>query len=51
MNLPLFYVWEDARNGIIGIIPLIRTSVIWGQYPVFLPPEFPSGCTVGGQLQ
>ena len=40
-NLVLFCIWEDARVGVTKIIPLIGTSVIWGQYPVFSNPEFP----------
>ena len=44
MNLVPFYVWED---GLTEIIPLICTSVIWGQYPVFTPPEFPQGASLG----
>ena len=31
-NVALFYVWEDAKP---GLIPLIHTSDIWGQYAVF----------------
>ena len=27
---------EDAKSGLIEIIPLIGTSAIWGQYPVLL---------------
>ena len=40
-NLVLFCVWEDARVGLTKIIPLICTSVICGQYPLFSYPEFP----------
>ena len=29
------------ESGLPEIIPLIYTSVIWGQYPVFSHPEFP----------
>ena len=39
-NLSLFHAWEDAKAGLIEIIPLIHTSVIWGLYPVFSYPEF-----------
>ena len=39
------------ESGLIEIIPLICTSALWGQYPVSLHPEFPSGCSCWGQLQ
>ena len=29
------------ESGLTETIPLIRTSAIWGQYPVFSHPEFP----------
>ena len=31
------------ESGLTKIIPLIGTSGIWGQYPVFSQPEFPRG--------
>ena len=31
------------ESGLTEIIPFIRTSAIWGQYPVFSYPEFPQG--------
>ena len=42
-NLLLFHAWEDAKSGLIEIIPLIHTSIIWGLYPVFSYPEFLQG--------
>ena len=39
----LFYVWVDAKSGLIKIIPLICTLAIWGQYPVLSHPESPPG--------
>ena len=47
-ELVLFYTWEDAKSGIIEIIPLMCTSAIWGQYPVFFSSWVSSGCTAGG---
>ena len=46
----LFYVWEDAKSGLIEIIPLICTSAIWVQQPVFSHPQPPQGALseVGG---
>ena len=35
MNLALIYVWEDAKDWAMEIIPLICISALWGQYPVF----------------
>ena len=29
------------ESGFTEIIPLICTLIIWGQFPVFLPPVFP----------
>lgn len=44
----LIYAWEDGQEfGLTKIIPWIFTSVIWGQYPVFLHPEFPQGSPLG----
>ena len=31
------------ESGLTEIIPLICTSAIWGQYPVFSHPGFPQG--------
>ena len=31
------------ESGFAEIIPLIYTSPIWDQYPVFSHPEFPQG--------
>ena len=31
------------KSGLTEIMPLIYTSAIWGQYPVFSHPEFPQG--------
>ena len=39
----LFYVWVDAKSGLIKIIPLIGILAIWGQYPVLSHPESPPG--------
>ena len=39
----LFYVWVDAKSGLIVIIPLICTFAIWVQYPVLSHPESPPG--------
>ena len=33
--------------GLTEIIPLIYTSAVWGQYPVFSHPEFPQGAPWG----
>ena len=35
------------ESGPTEIIPLICTSAVWGQYPVFLPREFPQGSPWG----
>ena len=47
-NLVLFYAQKDAKSGLIEIIPLICTSAIWGQYPVFSYSEYPQGATLWG---
>ena len=47
MNLVLFYVWEDAKSGLVEIIPLICTSAILGQCPVLSHPEYPQGALLG----
>ena len=50
MNLALFSVLyrKMQESGLIEIIPLIRTSAIWGQYPGFFPhPESPQGAQYG----
>ena len=39
------------ESGLTEIIPLICTFTIQGQYPVFLHPEIPSGCTGWGLQQ
>ena len=44
----LFFVREDAKSGLIEIIPLVCTSAIRGQYPVFSHPESPQGVLLGG---
>ena len=31
------------ESGLTDIIPLMCTSALWGQYPVFSHPEFPQG--------
>ena len=41
-----FYVWKDARIWAIEITLLKCILTIWGQYLVFLNPEFPSGYIV-----
>ena len=38
-----FYVWKDERIWAIEITLLKCILTIWGQYLVFLHPEFPSG--------
>ena len=48
MKFALFYVWEDAKSGLIEIIPLICTSVIWAQYPVFFSSWVSPVCSAGG---
>ena len=52
MNLAFFCVWEDPDSGLTKIIPLICTSALWSQDPVFLhpesPPSGPLGVEVGG---
>ena len=35
------------ESALIEIIPLIRTSAIWGQYPAFSHLEFPQGAPSG----
>ena len=35
------------ESGLMEIIPLICTSVIWGQYPVFCHPVLPLGSLLG----
>ena len=35
------------ESGLTEIIPLICTSAIWGQYPVFSHPESPQGALSG----
>ena len=35
------------ESGLTEILPLICTSTIWGQYPVFSHPEFPQGSPRG----
>ena len=47
MNLAFFCVWEDADSGLTEIIPLICTSALWSQDPVFLHPESPPGAPLG----
>ena len=34
-------------SGLTEIIPLICSSAIWGQYPLFSHPEFPQGSPQG----
>ena len=36
------------KSGLTEIIPLMRTSAIWGQYPVLSHPESPQGALRGG---
>ena len=44
--------WKMQESGLIEVIPLIGTSAIWGQYPVFSHPELPQGSPAhGGRLQ
>ena len=41
-GLQRFSVYGKIQeSGLTEIIPLICTSAIWGQYPVFSHPEFP----------
>ena len=47
MALVFFSVWEDAKSGLTEIIPLICTSALWGQDPVFSHPEFPQHAPLG----
>ena len=35
MNLAFFYVGKVQESEIIEVMPFIRISAIWGQYPVF----------------
>ena len=35
------------ESGLIEIIPLMGTSALWGQAPVFLHPESPEGTPLG----
>ena len=35
------------ESGLIEITPLICTSALWGQFPVFLHPESPQGAQLG----
>ena len=35
------------ESGLTEIIPLIRTSALWGQYPVLSHPESPQGASLG----
>ena len=35
------------ESGLTELIPLICTSPVWGQYPVFSHPEFPQGSLYG----
>ena len=44
--LALFYE-KMQKSGLTEIIPLIRISAIWGQYPGFAQPEFPQGSPFG----
>ena len=36
-----------GQSGLTEIIPLIRTSALWGQYPVLSHPESPQGAPLG----
>ena len=38
------------ESGLNEMIPLIYILAIQGQYPIFLHSEFPSRCTIRGQL-
>ena len=38
---------KTQESELTEIIHLICTSAIWGQYPVFLHPEFPQAATLG----
>ena len=38
---------KRQESGLIGIIPLICTSAVWGQDPAFLHPESPEGAQLG----
>ena len=42
-NLALFYVREDTASGLIGIMLLMCSSALWGQYRVFPHREFAQG--------
>lgn len=43
-----FQLWGMQESGLIENISLIYTVTFQGQYPVFLYPEFLSGCTCRG---
>lgn len=47
MNLVLSYVWQAASPRLIEIIPLMCTSALWDQCPVFSHPESPQGALLG----
>ena len=50
----LFYIWEDARAQLPGVIPFIYIPAIWSQYPVSLLSAYrrewlqPDGCRPAG---
>ena len=39
------------ESGLIEIIPLMGTSALWGQPPVFLHPESPEGAPLGAAAE
>ena len=39
---------KTQKAGLIEIIPLICTSAVWGQHPVFSHPESPQRAPLGG---
>ena len=43
----LFYVWVMQESGFTDLIPLMCTSAVWGQHPMFSHPEFPQGSPWG----
>lgn len=46
MILVIFYLWGNSRRPARGNPSPDTTLWVLGQYPAFLPPAFPSGCTL-----
>ena len=43
----LFYGWVMQESEFTDLIPLMCTSAVWGQHPMFSHPEFPQhGCSL-----